>query len=312
MTNKCNVLIIGGNGFIGFNLLKFLSKDDNIKLFSFDLNYPMKTLSDQITYIKGDFFNDNSLENAIKDKDLIIHSLCTLVPGNSNTHYMQGYQKDFIQTIKLCELVVTQKSNLIFLSSGGTVYGNQDIQPIKETSLPSPINHYGGMKLCIETVIKCFNRQYHSHMRIARISNPYGPGQDYQKGVGFIDAVLKHTLSNEVVEIWGDGSIIRDYIYIEDLCEMISALIYYDGNEEIFNIGSGIGISQNGILELLRGMGLPVQAVYKESRSVDASCIILNNTKICSIYKKKLISIDEGIEKYLDYLQKASHTTEWN
>ena len=97
---------------------------------------------------------------------------------------MEGYKRDFIQTINLCGMLIRQKTNMIFLSSGGTVYGVQEVQPIKETALPVPINHYGSLKLCIENVIRTFNTQLHTKMRIARISNPYGPGQDYHKGVG--------------------------------------------------------------------------------------------------------------------------------
>lgn len=88
-------------------------------------------------------------------------------------------------------MCIKKNIRVIFLSSGGTVYGIQDEQPIVENAIASPINHYGAVKLCIETVIKTFNKQLHTKMIIARISNPYGPGQDYNKGVGFIDAALK-------------------------------------------------------------------------------------------------------------------------
>lgn len=109
----------------------------------------------------------------------------------------KGYGRDFLQTVKLCGLLAEQKANMIFLSSGGTVYGVQESQPIKETALPVPINHYGSLKLCIENVIRTFNTQRHTKMRIARISNPFGPGQDYQKGVGFVDAAVKKMIRGE-------------------------------------------------------------------------------------------------------------------
>ena len=96
-------------------------------------------------------------------------------------------------------------------------------------------------------------------MIIARISNPYGPGQDFNKGVGFIDAALKKTLNHEQIEIWGDGSVVRDYIYIEDVCEMIGSLINYDGNEEVFNVSSNQGISLNDVISKMKEYGLALR-----------------------------------------------------
>ena len=228
------VLIIGGNGFIGRNLAKILVKRNDLEVFSFDLALPREEVAG-VEYMEGDFFDDLVLENAVKGMDLVIHSLSTVNPGNSNEKYMQGYGRDFLQTIKLCKMIIDQKSNMIFLSSGGTVYGVQEDQPIKETALPVPINHYGSVKLCIENVIRTFNTQRHTKMRIARISNPFGPGQDYHKGVGFVDAAIKKSICKETLEIWGDGENIRDYIYIEDVCKMLEALVDYDGKEEVIN-----------------------------------------------------------------------------
>ena len=249
--DKKKVLIIGGNGFIGNNLAMELTKQNTLDVYSFDLNIPRETV-EGVKYIKGDFFDDHVLKETVRDKDLIIHSISTVNPGNSNQKYMQGYGRDFIQTVKLCGMLIEQKSSMIFLSSGGTVYGVQETQPIKETALPVPINHYGSVKLCIENVIRTFNTQLHTKMRIVRIANPYGPGQDYHKGVGFVDAAIKKTISGEPLEIWGDGETIRDYVYIEDVCKMICSLIFYDGDEEVFNLSTGKGVSQNDIIRELK------------------------------------------------------------
>ena len=273
------VLIIGGNGFIGRNLAKILVKRNDLEVFSFDLALPREEVAG-VEYMEGDFFDDLVLENAVKGMDLVIHSLSTVNPGNSNEKYMQGYGRDFLQTIKLCKMIIDQKSNMIFLSSGGTVYGVQEEQPIKETALPVPINHYGSVKLCIENVIRTFNTQRHTKMRIARISNPFGPGQDYHKGVGFVDAAIKKSICKETLEIWGDGENIRDYIYIEDVCKMLEALVDYDGKEEVFNLSSNEGISQNMVVDILKKIDGEFDVVYKAARSVDVRKIVLDNSKI--------------------------------
>ena len=141
------------------------------------------------------------------------------------------------------------------------------------------------------------------NMLIARISNPYGPGQDYHKGVGFIDAAIKRTLTGETIEIWGDGKTVRDYIFIDDVCKMLYALIEYHGPHEVFNLSSNTGASQNDIVEILKKLSDEVKVKYLPARTVDAKKIILDNQRIRSVCDFEMVSIEEGIQKYYDYIR---------
>lgn len=294
------ILIIGGNGFIGSNLAKcFVNHGEDV--YSFDIQKPNHKLN-EVNYVVGDFFDDEELENALEGMDIVIHSLSTVNPGNSNSRFMQGYSRDFVQSIKLFDKCIKNNIKVIFLSSGGTVYGIQNVQPIKEEAMPAPINHYGSVKLCIESVMKTFNTQLHTKMLIARIANPFGPGQDFNKGVGFVDAALKKTLHHETIEIWGDGEVVRDYVYIDDVCEMLYSLIDYTGDEEVFNISSNEGISLNDIIDEIKKLGLNPNVIYKGSRSVDVPKVILDNSKIKSIHQQNIRSFNEGINDYYKYL----------
>lgn len=297
------ILVLGGNGFLGKNLCTYLA-DRGEKVYSFDMSLP-KERDARIEYIDGDFFDDYTLEKIIKGMDVIFHAICTLNPGNSNAKCIVGYERDFVQTAKLCYYIKDTDCRMIFFSSGGTVYGNQEIQPILETAVPVPINHYGNLKLCIENTIRTFNFQMKKNMLVARISNPYGPGQDYHKGVGFIDAAIKRALSGETIEVWGDGTVVRDYIYIDDLCKMLYALIDYHGEYEVFNLSSNTGVSQNDILEILKDILPDMKVSYAPGRSVDAKKIILDNTRIHSICDMKMVPIEEGIRKYYEYIKQG-------
>ena len=300
--DKKKVIILGGNGFIGKNLSKCCYKH-GIDVYSLDIREPDEEL-EGINYISGDFFDEIFLKEIISDKDIIFHAISTIQPGNSNQKYMSGYNRDMIESIRLFSYLLGTKKKLIFLSSGGTVYGNQKIQPIKEDVMALPINHYGNVKLCIENTMRVFNTQMHSKMLIARISNPYGPGQDFNKGVGFIDAAIKKAMLGDVLEIWGNGDTVRDYIYIDDVCEMLYSLIDYSGEEEVFNISSGIGTSQNDIINIVEDKIRKINIIYKDRRSVDVNKIILDNSKISNVCDIKLISLENGIEKTIDHLKK--------
>jgi UDP-glucose 4-epimerase len=271
-----------------------------------DLRDPEKK-EEGIHYMNGDFFDDIYLKQIIEDKDIIYHAISTVQPGNSNEKYMSGYSRDMVETVRLCSYLLGSKKRMIFLSSGGTVYGPQEVQPIREAVCAQPINHYGNVKLCIENAIRVFNLQMHTKMLIARISNPYGPGQDFQKGVGFVDATIKKALHHETLQIWGDGNIVRDYIYIDDVCEMLYQLSLYNGEEEVFNLGSGVGTSQNQVVQLVKKIAGDFHVEYTQGRSVDVKKIVLDNTKIRSIYQKELISLEEGIQSYFTGLQSSEN-----
>lgn len=302
MANKKNALILGGNGFIGSNLGKQLLKE-NYEVVSFDQVLP-ETPIDDIQYISGDFFDDVTLRNLVQGKDIIYHAISTINPGNSNQGYMRGYEKDFLQTVKLCELLEGAKTKLIFLSSGGTVYGKQSTLPIPETALPRPINHYGNLKLCIENTMLTFAYQNGIDVVIARIANPYGPGQDYHKGVGFIDAAIKKAISGEIIEVWGDGQIVRDYIYIDDVCKALVAIAHQEEySDKIINISSGKGISVNQILDIIRDINGTIDVQYQEARSVDLDKVILDNRKLKIILPGKITDINSGIEMYYNWIK---------
>lgn len=295
------VLILGGNGFIGKNLTKqLLFQGESVTCF--DLNPPQETIKG-VKYIQGRFESEDDLDKITDNIDVIFHAVSSINPATSNQKYMQGYAGDFIYTVKLCDIVKEKNIKLIFLSSGGTVYGDQINQPIKENAPAYPINHYGNVKLCIENTMRIFNRQNGTTIKIARIANPYGPGQDFNKGVGFIDAVLKRGLSNATVEIYGDGEIIRDYIYIDDVCKMLCEIMNYDGTEEIFNLSSGVGTSQNTIIEFAKVWMPDLKVSYMKPRSIDVAKIVLDNTKIRGIYNVNPIKLFDGMQLYYEYLK---------
>lgn len=297
-----NVAVLGANGFIGRNLVRVLLKK-SFHVTAFDLSLK-KDIKGNISWVEGDFFDIKMLEALVKRNDILIHAICTINPGISNKKYMYAYRNDLIQSIELCELCTQYKKKLLFISSGGTVYGTQKYMPIAEETFSYPINHYGNLKLCTENTYRTFFEQQGTDIIIARISNVYGPGQDYSKGVGFIDAVIKRGLEGKIIEVFGNGTIVRDYIYIEDACEMLAELLKYNGKIRTFNISSNLGTSQNDILNIVSAYILKLKISYLDGRDIDAKEIILDNSRIRSIYQGRIRGVQEGIKDYIEYLRK--------
>ncbi len=296
------VLVLGGNGFIGKNLISILSKNPLMSVTYFDKSLPETRLKN-VKYIQGDFFSDADLQNSLTDIDIVIHSLCTIQPGNSNEKFLQAYSRDLVQTAKLCSMLSEKGIDMIFISSGGTVYGDQPIMPISEAAKLQPINHYGCLKACIENIITVFNIQNNAKMKIARVSNPYGPGQDFGKGVGFIDAAIKAALGHKDMVVWGDGEIVRDYIYIEDVCNAICAMISYDGDETVFNIGTGVGTSQNQVIQYVKEIVGEINVKFTASRGIDLKENVLDNTKMIDLLNTKVRDLKTGIYSYYQFLK---------
>lgn len=304
MRKSCNVMILGGGGFIGQNLARFLvEREYDVSVF--DQKTPKNKIHD-VRYIEGDFFSDRSLDVLREGQDIIIHALSTVNPGNSNSAYLRGYGWDFLQTINLFDRLSKTGTRLLFISSAGTVYGRYGDHPFDEADPLRPINHYGSIKACVETAMRAFNEQQHTRFLSCRISNPYGPGQDSQKGVGFIDAAIKSILNRRPLEVWGDGSVVRDYIYIEDVCRMMEALIRYEGNLQTFNISTGIGTSQNEIIDIFRNLGYKLDVRYLKTRSVDAKYNIVSNHKVVAATGCTCMKLEEGIARYMQWLGTSS------
>lgn len=300
------ILVLGGNGFIGKNLIRNLA-NENFKIASMDLVIPEERVNN-VDYIVGDFKQDDFLENLLAF-DTIIHLISITNPRKSMEDPITAYSIDLLQTIKILEKIKNQDTRLIFASSGGTVYGDINQEKFNEADEIGPINYYGLIKYSIENAIIMHNKLYSKKNIILRIANPYGPGQDYKKGVGVLDLIIKKMLSHQEIEIWGDGTQIRDYIYIDDLIDAFEKTIYYEGEESIFNIGSGQGLNINNLIDIVGNILSYNEKLfdskirYIDSKNIGSKRIVLDILRA----KKELkfepkIKIEEGIRRYIDYL----------
>ena len=133
----------------------------------------------------------------------------------------------------------------IFVSSGGTVYGIPQEVPIKESHPTEPICSYGISKLAIEKYMNLFHLLHGMEYCVLRLANPFGERQRVAAAQGAVTVFLDKALRNEEIEIWGDGSVVRDYFYVSDAVSAMTKALAYEGSSGVFNIGSGVGQSLN-------------------------------------------------------------------
>lgn len=276
------VLIIGGNGFIGSALAAHIAAS-GVPVRSLDLTIPARPISG-VEYVRGSFFEDADVLPALEGCGSVVHAVSTVNPGTCGEAFMRAWSMDVPRSAWLFAECARRGQRVLFLSSGGTVYGPGAPVPTSESAPLRPANHYGAAKAAIEAAASAACSQQGADVVVARLANPYGPGQDSRRGVGFIDAVVRRSLAGEPVEIWGDGSSVRDYIWIGDACRSLAALLGYGGPHRVFNVGTGVGSSQLDVIAAARACGLDPEVRFLPARAVDADASVLD----CSLLASEL------------------------
>ncbi|UJF34268.1 NAD-dependent epimerase/dehydratase family protein [Paenibacillus hexagrammi] len=298
-----NVLVLGGTGFIGSNLCKSLLIrghkiriiDRTIKNIGFDMT--------NIECVEADFIDIIDFKPYLKNIDVVYHLISTTVPATSNMNRYFDVNSNVCTTIRLLDdIVKSNAQKIIFLSSGGTIYGQTEITPIPEDHPTNPICSYGIQKLTIEKYLFFYFHEYGLDYQVVRLSNPYGKGQNGRKGQGVIPIFINKVLKNEEIQIWGDGLTIRDYIYIDDVIEALSTLLEYSGEHRILNLGSGKGSTLIDIINIISSVtGQKALVSFTEARSIDVRANVLDIKKTTKELKwEPKYSLSNGIKLYID------------
>lgn len=294
-SGKC--IVYGGGGFIGSNLTGLLL-ERGYEVCVFDkLNFSKKNIEeylDRIKIIEGDFYNEADLKNSLAGADFVFHLVSSTIPATSNRNPVYDAETNLISTLHLLEECVLQKvKKVIFISSGGTVYGNPETVPVKESQYGHPICSYGIIKKTIEDYFFMYNKLYGLNYNVFRLSNPYGLKQSPHFAQGAVAVFLYKAIKGIPIEIWGDGSVVRDYIYISDVVEILADSLTKDFNEKVFNLSSGKGLNLNELIEKISGvLKFKPDVRYSPSRNVDLKVNILDNSLVRERFKKSTLSFN--------------------
>ena len=277
---KC--VIFGGGGFIGSAIADRLLKDGHeLKIFERPRVAPYRkfTAYERVEWIAGDFLSANDVTNAINGSDVVLHLISTTLPKNSNDDPVYDVQSNVVGTLQLLNAMVDHNvRKIVFISSGGTVYGVPKYLPIDEDHSTDPLVSYGITKLTIEKYLHLYERMHGIKSIALRVANPYGERQRPETAQGVIGAFLHRAIAGKPIEIWGDGNVTRDYIYIGDVAEAFVRSVEYSGSKSVFNISSGMGTSLNELISMLEEvLGKPIERRYLEARPFDVPVSVLNN-----------------------------------
>lgn len=275
-------LVLGGRGFIGSHLVDTLLQQGYfVRCFDRPHVVPLGDThlsNPNFELYEGDFASEADIAAALVDCDVCYHLVSTTLPKSSNTDPVFDIQSNLLGTVHLLtHAVKSGLQKIIFASSGGTVYGELTQVPIPETHPTDPVCSYGITKLAIEKYLGLFHRLHGLDYTVLRLANPFGEGQRTHANQGAVAVFLGKVLRGEPIEIWGDGSIVRDYVYVADVVNALMLCIKESSEERVFNIGSGCGRSLNDVLDAIEKVtGRSSERRYVLGRTFDVPVSVLD------------------------------------
>ena len=306
-----NILLLGAASFIGTNLTIELAKNAENEITLVDrckdffnpiINMNLKN----IRIIESGLTVDTDFDSILKNQEVVYHLVSTTVPTTSNQHISQELVSNVVFSANLFEACIRcGVKKVVFISSGGTVYGKEVDCPLKEKTATYPISSYGVQKVTIEKLLYLYRYMYGLDYRVIRLANPYGPHQRPNGVLGAVTTFTYKALKGDEITVYGDGSVVRDFIYIDDAIRAIMKIVEGENKHHTFNLGCGYGTSIKQVLTTIeRTLGIKLNVSYVEGRKVDVPTNYLDISRYEKYYGAlNPISLEEGIRKTADFMK---------
>lgn len=300
-------LVLGAAGFIGGHLVEELLADGK-EVLVYDREEALRSVVERFPAVKsinGDFQTEKRWDSILHGVKVCYHLISTSVPKTSNDDPISDVLGNVIGTLQLLEAARRTNLRLIFASSGGTVYGTPKVELIGEDHPTDPLCSYGVTKLAIEKYLLLYRELYGVRSIVLRIANPYGPGQRPDSIQGVIAVFSGRILRGHVVDIWGDGSVVRDYVFVKDVVNAMKVASSYGGRRSVFNIGSGCGVSLREILSTIENLsGKVADVIHHPPRGFDVLKSVLDiSNAIRELEWEPKVSLHDGVNQTLDWMK---------
>lgn len=297
------IVIFGGGGFIGSTVTDRLLLDGHqLRIFERPRVVPYRKFleSESVEWISGSFSSAHDVSAAVSGMDVVLHLLSTTLPKSSAEDPIYDVQSNVIASLQMLNAMVAQGvPKIVFISSGGTVYGNSMYLPIDEKHPTQPFVSYGIAKLAIENYLQMYNRLHGINAISLRVANPYGERQRVGTAQGAVGVFLHHAIRGVPIDIWGDGSVTRDFIHVSDVAEAFVRAIEHPSANSSFNISSGFGTSLNELIGILEDvLDKRIDRRYLPGRSIDVPISVLSNNLAREVFGwRPSISLPDGVAR---------------
>lgn len=308
---KQGILLLGGFGFIATNVLRYIDENfaDKYEIITFDRldkhPFGVKFGCVKASYA-GDFSDETQIEEIFKMHkiDVVFHFLSNTVPATS-TNSQYDVETNLIPTLKLLGIMDKYGvKDIVYLSSGGAIYGDYLRKVHNEEDAVYPKSSYGVVKLAIEKYLLSYSELYGFNTLILRLSNPFGR-YHFNKKQGIINIAIRKALANEKLEIWGDGNGIKDYIFIDDVCDIIMKLVENGVHTDVYNVASGFAMSVNNIVAAIKKEIPYFSTENVRAHSLDVQSFELDITKLRhKLRGYQMTPFEDAMRKTIDW-QKA-------
>lgn len=274
------ILVIGAAGFVGRSLSRRLLSAgvaiDGI------VRSPTSQVEPGVCVYAGGLEDSATLRTLVDRCDAIVHAASASTPSASRSAPSIEALLNVAPTLRLLETLQDSPSKpLVYMSSGGAIYGSPAMDAVPEDAPLAPQSYYAAGKAAIEMFLQAYARAFGGLVTVLRPSNVYGPGQPHYVSFGVVRTMLQHALDGTPMEIWGDGGVVRDYIHIDDLVDAFMAVLSAPPGNRTYNVGAGVGHSLREVLaEVERATGRPVDVRLRPARAIDVPRIVMDTRRI--------------------------------
>jgi len=302
-----NILVTGGAGFIASHIVdKYRDLGHRVEVIDDMSRGRVENRRDDVIYHEIDIRSPKISEIFDKGKfDVVNHHAAQMDVRKSTEDPAFDADVNIIGGINLLQNCVrTNVKQFIFASTGGAIYGEQDVFPADETHPANPVSPYGISKLSIEKYLHYYHVEHGLTHTVLRYSNVYGPRQNPHGEAGVIAIFSKKILKGEQVIINGDGKQTRDFTYIDDIVRL-NELVLGSDKCTLTNAGRGMEYDVNYLFELLKGeMGSSIKAEHGPPVAGEQRRSSINSDRAMQLFSWKAeIDLETGISKTADFFK---------
>jgi UDP-glucose 4-epimerase len=304
-------VVIGGTGFLGRVLVARL-RADGIQVRTYSRR--RATFAGDEDHVSGDITDARRLSRALRGAEHVFHLAWTTVPQTSNEDPTGDVRTNLAGGCCLLDACRDEGARcVVFLSSGGTVYGPGHLELLDETAPTEPICSYGITKLAFEKYLALYRRLHGLDYRVLRVSNAYGEDQPTNRPQGLIGVTLKRLAQGEPITVWGNGTAVRDYIYADDVAECCVAATRTlpEAAPRVFNVSTQTGYSVREVMSRIEATtGIRPVVTYEPARACDADRVVLSNARARQhLGWAPKVSLAEGLRRTWAFFCKELETT---